>query len=120
MRKPLRREFANACQEQTIAALDKSSDRISKIRHELAETDLTLVPLRIADNPVVSSRNGHSVYHNWLVTYSRNTSHVLGTLAMVVLLSLGAPFWFNALRQLSNLKPAISSKIEKERSGPQN
>jgi len=54
MRKPLRREFANACQEQTIAALDKSSDRISKIRHELAETDLTLVPLRIADNPVVS------------------------------------------------------------------
>jgi hypothetical protein len=40
--------------------------------------------------------------------------HLLGTLASVFLLSLGAPFWFNALKQMSNLKPAITSKIEKE------
>jgi hypothetical protein len=33
----------------------------------------------------------------------------------LLLLSLGAPFWYNALRQLSNLKPAISSKVSDER-----
>jgi hypothetical protein len=33
---------------------------------------------------------------------------------MVVLLSLGAPFWYNALKQLSNLKPSVTQKIEKE------
>jgi len=108
-------EFSNACQEQTMLALDKSKDQISSIRHELAETDLTLVPRRIAGNLVFNGENGHSGYYNWAVAYS-NKSHLLGTLAMVVLLSLGAPFWFNALRQLSNLKPAISNKIEKESS----
>jgi hypothetical protein len=38
--------------------------------------------------------------------------HLAGTLASVLFLSLGAPFWYNALGQLSNLKPAISKKVE--------
>jgi len=33
---------------------------------------------------------------------------------MVVLLSLGAPFWYNALKQLSTLKASGTQKIEKE------
>jgi hypothetical protein len=111
----LQDEFAGACKEQTEAALAKSNDRIGKIGHELAETDLTLIPQRIADHPVFHSGSGHCVVYNWAAAYT-NGPHLLGTLAMVVLLSLGAPFWFNALRQLSNLKPAISSKIEKESS----
>jgi uncharacterized protein (DUF1810 family) len=43
--------------------------------------------------------------------------HVGGIIAAGILLSLGAPFWFNALRQLSALKPIIANKIEKESTG---
>ena len=40
--------------------------------------------------------------------------HLMGTLSTVLLLSLGAPFWFNTLCQLSNLKPAAARKIENQ------
>jgi hypothetical protein len=29
-------------------------------------------------------------------------------------LSLGAPFWFNALKQLANLRPVIAGKVDQE------
>ena len=32
-------------------------------------------------------------------------------------LSLGAPFWFNALRNMSNLRPIIAGKVEKDKEG---
>jgi hypothetical protein len=42
-------------------------------------------------------------------------SHLWGTLASAALLSLGAPFWFNALKTLSNLRPVVASREQKER-----
>lgn len=41
---------------------------------------------------------------------------LLGLLISAVLLSLGAPFWFNALKTLCSLKPEVSSK-QKELAG---
>ncbi len=38
--------------------------------------------------------------------------HFWGTLVTAVFLSLGAPFWYNALKQLSNLRPAIAQKVD--------
>lgn len=38
----------------------------------------------------------------------------MGELITGLFLSLGAPFWFNALRQLANLRPAIAGKVERE------
>ncbi len=38
--------------------------------------------------------------------------HFPGMLLTALLLSLGAPFWFNALRQLSNLRPIIAGKVD--------
>jgi hypothetical protein len=38
----------------------------------------------------------------------------LGELITGLFLSLGAPFWYNALKQLANLRPAIAAKVEKE------
>ncbi len=40
--------------------------------------------------------------------------HLAGQIITVIFLSLGAPFWFNALRQLANLRPIIAGKVEKE------
>jgi len=35
-----------------------------------------------------------------------------GVLATAALLSLGAPFWFNALKQLTNLRPILANKTD--------
>lgn len=39
--------------------------------------------------------------------------HFWGILASIALLSLGAPFWFNMLRNMSNLRPIVARKVEK-------
>ena len=44
--------------------------------------------------------------------YFSKPGHFLGTLMTVFFLSLGAPFWYNALRQMANLRPAVAEKIE--------
>jgi hypothetical protein len=41
--------------------------------------------------------------------------HFLGILAAGTLLSLGAPFWFNLLRQLANLRTVLANKEAAER-----
>lgn len=38
----------------------------------------------------------------------------LGLLASILLLSLGAPFWYNVLRKLSDLRPIVARKVEGE------
>ncbi len=43
--------------------------------------------------------------------YVTDLRHLAGTLVTVLLLSLGAPFWFNLLRQMANLRPAIAEKV---------
>lgn len=40
--------------------------------------------------------------------------HWKGILASAALLSLGAPFWFNLLKSLSNLRPILAQKQEQE------
>jgi hypothetical protein len=40
--------------------------------------------------------------------------HLVGILVTAVLLSLGAPFWFNILKTLTNLRPILARKEQKE------
>lgn len=40
--------------------------------------------------------------------------HLLGILISAALLSLGAPFWFNSLKTLTNLRPLLAGKVDKE------
>jgi hypothetical protein len=41
-------------------------------------------------------------------------SHLWGILLGGILISLGAPFWFNALKTLCNLRPTVASRVDKE------
>jgi hypothetical protein len=41
-------------------------------------------------------------------------NHLWGILVSAVLLSLGAPFWFNVLRVSSTLRPVLATKVERE------
>jgi len=106
---PLLDEFDHACQGKTGQAVDNAYDQIRSLSHSLETTGLQISPAEI---------NGQSVFDSvadWGAAYGVGR-HFAGTLATIFLLSLGAPFWFNALRQLSNLKPAISEKISKKES----
>jgi hypothetical protein len=49
-------------------------------------------------------------YRDWVPT----ERPFWGILASVALLSLGAPFWFNMLKTLSNLRPTVAQKEQKE------
>jgi hypothetical protein len=39
---------------------------------------------------------------------------ILGLITSILLLSLGAPFWYNVLRKLSDLRPIVARKVEGE------
>jgi hypothetical protein len=45
------------------------------------------------------------------------SGHFLGVLISALLLSLGAPFWYNALQTMANLRPVVAQKLNGEASG---
>jgi Ni,Fe-hydrogenase III component G len=51
--------------------------------------------------------------------WSWGPRRLLGILASVALLSLGAPFWFNALKSLANLRPLLAKQISQEEDSAQ-
>jgi hypothetical protein len=53
-----------------------------------------------------------SIPDHWLMAY-RDWRHLGGAVMAALLLSLGAPFWFNALKNLSNLRPTVARNVEK-------
>jgi hypothetical protein len=46
--------------------------------------------------------------------YWSDWDHIIRGLISVVLLSLGAPFWYNALKRTANLRPALAAKVAEE------
>jgi len=101
-------EFDNACQAKTRQAMGNSYDEIRGMHSDLEKTGLEIVPVKVGGKSVFDSRV------DWVGAYGVRR-HVAGVLASILLLSLGAPFWFNALRQLSNLKPAIAGKVAEKK-----
>ncbi|HEX9945135.1 MAG TPA: hypothetical protein VGG03_24255 [Thermoanaerobaculia bacterium] len=70
---------------------------ISDLQDQLAQTSLTLIP------------DGFWMFPNYW-----DGRHLAGMFMTGVLLSLGAPFWYNALRRLSDLRPIVARKVEGE------
>jgi hypothetical protein len=68
------------------------ADKANAIRQQIESSGLELIP---------------RPYH---VLHFDGPRNFLGTLVSAVLLSLGAPFWFNALKSLSNLRPVLAKK----------
>jgi hypothetical protein len=83
-------------------------DEMRGLRVDLEKTNLSIMPAEIGGQAVFDSPS------HWWKAYGVRR-HLVGTLVTILLLSLGAPFWFNALRQLSNLKPAIAAKVNAAR-----
>lgn len=102
---PVRNEFLATCRSQMLNQLDATGTKLSTLK---ASIDSSGLHLTSAD-----WSKGWSA--NYLKSDGKfNLLHFFGLLGTAMLLSLGAPFWFNMLRQLSSLKPATARKIEQE------
>jgi hypothetical protein len=51
----------------------------------------------------------------WYNYWTPSWLHFWGILVSAALLSLGAPFWFNMLKTLTNLRPVLANKEQEER-----
>ena len=103
------KSFNDACIQDAKQTITELVPTIKGIENQLAATDLKIFNER-SWNPL-----------NWgnKDNHGGESFTTFGQLMTIALLSLGAPFWFNALRQLANLRPAVAGKIQSENSGAQ-
>lgn len=80
--------------EADKAKVEKLLAQVGTIQKDLEQTSLQLLPMPF--------------------TYSGYGSRFFGMFMTALFLGLGAPFWFNALRQLANLRPTIAKKVDDE------
>lgn len=80
----------------TEAHLKKLGQSFQKLQDHLGETKLEIVP-----DPILP----------WGFKDGRN---FLGVVMTAFFLSLGAPFWYNALRKLSDLRPIVARRVDGE------
>jgi hypothetical protein len=81
-----------------VARTPEMMGSIQTVQDLLGATGLQLIP----DN------------RNW--TWSQFRCGLFGMLISAVFLSLRAPFWFNGLKTLMNLRPVLATRVEKEKS----
>jgi hypothetical protein len=100
---------ANTTAERRAAALssfDASSAAASqKVLQDAAQN--------ASKTAAVASQAGFDILKNrWPA--KPNAIYILGVLITAALLSLGAPFWFNALKSMTNLRPILATKEKAE------
>jgi hypothetical protein len=93
-----------ACTAAAKGQLTAVSPDLSAINGQLANADLHLFK-------DFSFKHVPEPFNGVTVTVAQQLG---GELLTVLLLSLGAPFWYNTLRQLSNLKSSVSRKVDNE------
>jgi hypothetical protein len=100
---------------QQAVAVEQQQHEFDKIPSEerrqmfnmLASADLVSVPASFAE---------------WKANWSGNRLHpnVLGVLLSAILLSFGAPFWYNALKNVLQLRSLLARQEDVQRAGRQN
>ena len=83
-------------------ALAKESANYKKVKGDLDNTGFVLFPL------------GNGRWDSGWFSRDVFVKHGWGMFFSVLLLSLGAPFWFNALKSLASLRSAVASNITAE------
>jgi hypothetical protein len=92
--------------------LASSSKDLAEVRRGLENTGLQLLP---SPYPKIFNDKPHRKY--WQIfsgEWSWPKQHLLGILVAAALLGLGAPFWFNTLKSLTNLRPLLAREVEKD------
>ena len=100
--------------EQMLAAYDTTVDEIVRARLDEQATSFRAVKNELA-------RTGFDLFPKdgrgrWGDRWSDQfAAHCLGMLFSAGLLSLGAPFWYNALKGLTNLRSTVAQSVSEER-----
>jgi cell division protein FtsB len=94
--------------DATIQAARKRRDEIQVDLDKLREPQLGVISNHFPNTWPYSFEEGK---WNWF----QEGQGFLGVLVTAMLLSLGAPFWYDALKDLLKLRPALAGKEEKER-----
>ena len=98
--------------------LTKAASEIQSIRSELADAGMDILPKFVAATELAPERGHHTHFdYLWWKT-KRGWRHFLGIVAAGALLSLGAPFWFNLLSQLANLRTVLANREKEDRGKP--
>jgi hypothetical protein len=92
-------EYHKIASSNVVAKAPELMGSVAIVNDELAQAGLELLP----DYKSIKLRD-----------YSPLHSSFWGMLISVVLLSLGAPFWFNGLKTLVTLRPILATRMHKE------
>lgn len=109
---PSLEEYDKLQKDGTKQFLNKRKETVERLRQTLDENGFDIVPRELF-------RWGKDLPPNWAQRFRLPgpvaifLAHLLGILATAGLLSLGAPFWFNLLKNLTSLRPALATLIEK-------
>ena len=102
-----------ATNEGTQELLKQSKETVDALRQTLDEAGFDIVPHpffgRWDKDPTPTWAPARSLPRPIAVYMA----HLFGILATAGLLALGAPFWFNLLKNLTSLRPALATLIEK-------
>ena len=116
-------EFQKDCEAAALKQLESVGTSISDLQVSLESSKLRLQSQarfwpHFKTDPKASLWTGIKLFVNavdWNFLKAINWRFFFGMLATALLLSLGAPFWYNTLRQLASLKPATAQKIDQEK-----
>ena len=92
---------------------EASREQAQRLTKTIDEAGFDVVPANFLgrwDQPAESQVHGWPRLRRQM---DHTFSHLLGILATAGLLALGAPFWFNLLKNLTSLRPALATLIEK-------
>jgi hypothetical protein len=93
------------------AGTDISQDDLGKLRDQLNEQTQQIISPSLGIKPFAVFTGDY-----WVQTSTNeNPLRVIGILISIALMNLGAPFWFDALKNLLGLRPALASKENGER-----
>jgi hypothetical protein len=96
-RDKLLKEFSASIDRIAEARIAAARATMIRLRDKLEQTEFQLIP----------SGSRWPAPDSWW-------NHWLGMLFTAALLSLGAPFWFNALKKMSSLRPALARLVEEQ------
>jgi uncharacterized protein YbjQ (UPF0145 family) len=105
--------------QDTVTALNNVNAKTKEVNELLGQAQFDLLPppcTRVPAGPTVTFLSGGAI-HGWPNWFS-GKMHLAGLLISGVLLSLGAPFWFNTLKSLLSLRSTVAEATDPDPKPP--
>ncbi|MGZ4983566.1 MAG: hypothetical protein ACXV9Q_05665, partial [Chthoniobacterales bacterium] len=104
--KKTQQDFDAAAADATRAYFQERRDKLADLTRDVSATGFEFIPVNYWRWPSEKGDAGESVAHI--------VPHLPGIALFAALLTLGAPYWFNLLKNLANLRPALARSISQE------